>query len=144
MHVRLDAAPPAARFVLVEVLCGDERVTEHDPFGSDSELAGFRFVSARAGLQDGEGAPNGSSVARVLEQHDVVAEVRDAELRAWPWKGSGSSEVMNTLTPWREKRWTSEYMYSRNRISSGEASLSVQAVDEDTACAGCSTASSRS
>ena len=28
---------------------------------------------------------------------------------------------MNTLTPWRERRWTSEYMYSRKRISSGAA-----------------------
>src|SRR5207249_10344082 len=71
---------PAARFVLVENLCRSKRVTEHDPFESDSELADFRFVSARAGLQDGEGAPNGCSVAGVLEQHDVVGEVRDAVL----------------------------------------------------------------
>ena len=33
-------------------------------------------------------------------------------------KRSGSSVVMNRLTPAREQRWISEYMYSRKRISS--------------------------
>src|ERR1041385_2771037 len=35
-------------------------------------------------------------------------------------KRFGSSEVMKRLTPWREKRWTSEYMYSWKRVESGD------------------------
>ena len=48
------------------------------------------------------------------------------------WKRSGSSEVMKTLTPGREKRWMSEYMYSRKRMGSPGGELEVgEAVDQD-------------
>ena len=61
--------------VLLELLRRGERFAKDNPFRGDSELADQRLVPARAGLEDGEGAPNGCGLADVMEQDDVVGEV---------------------------------------------------------------------
>jgi inner membrane transporter RhtA len=56
-------------------------VFEQDPVGRDRELPDLGLVTTRSGLEDRQRAPHDGVVAHVLEQDDVVGEVRDAELR---------------------------------------------------------------
>ena len=80
-----------------------DRLSQHDALGRDGELADLGFVVARAGLEHRERALDGGGVAYVLQEHDVVGEVGDAELReAGRAEQVEQLQVMNTLTPWRD------------------------------------------
>jgi hypothetical protein len=56
-------------------------VSKDDARSVDGELADLRFVQAGASLHDGQRAFEVGPLAHVLEQHDVVGQVGDAELR---------------------------------------------------------------
>src|SRR5258708_8702875 len=57
-------------------------VAEGDAIGGDDELADLSVVLGGASLEDGYGAADARAIAKVLPEHDIVGEGRDAVVGA--------------------------------------------------------------